>query len=659
MTDQPPSYETRDSRLDEGVHSSHTSTFQFTKLLSECNRDKEFSTSPYYQGSDPFIREPTTVELVAHLKFLKAIGELKRKICYGLLADQEELLWKAFVSNAVRRFILFISALKAGDDNSKKTVSVNYNESRANFNKIPKSPKLAATLFGLLPPLDILMVWHSFLLNPKSAYDNFARNGFLAFLFHPFPFEQIDRSISNLDYSFRPNETLQFNFHQVMNSYGCDMNYDFNGPFNPEELVLDIHCPVCEAKIAETCLSSIDNHGFADGEFTSEKLPESACNCHFSNTITHEDLRKRELFADLNNEYVLPNIYKFKSCFMNNKNDLISEVAISNKVFKNMPINLTLNVLPSNETVSLRDVIASLSKVKHDKMKPEAVFREYMSMNLLHLTIPRIDSLKITEDLVGCVIRQGRFVTKMNEINWLESPWVEQSLVRAKDRYKKYWELLNLSRTMLVPTLDIDLMWHTHQLSFHFYHNHCTAYGLSFIDHNDKLDASLLDNMFEKTAKLYRSINKEEYSTCPCWYCMAIRDKSRPTIKKLFRKNSKGSTQEYDLMYDDDFQSHASFHNAIFFPSKAAEMGRNKMNFKYEQIRKPLPFNDILLANDTRTSYLYVVPPLVPIPVAGAVFYGNGLCGGSGGCSVGSGTTTLGCAPGMCGSCGTQVNTYS
>ena len=48
------------------------------------------------------------------------------------------------------------------------------------------------------------------------------------------------------------------------------------------------------------------------------------------------------------------------------------------------------------------------------------------------------------------------------------------------DRYR-----LNI----LVPTLDIDLLWHTHQLSMYGYFRDCRTSPCHYvIDHDDKID---------------------------------------------------------------------------------------------------------------------------------------------------------------------------
>lgn len=45
-----------------------------------------------------------------------------------------------------------------------------------------------------------------------------------------------------------------------------------------------------------------------------------------------------------------------------------------------------------------------------------------------------------------------------------------------------FLDLLSSSSTLFVPTLDIDLAWHTHQLLGSLYHNDCLSHIGRFID---------------------------------------------------------------------------------------------------------------------------------------------------------------------------------
>ena len=82
---------------------------------------------------------------------------------------------------------------------------------------------------------------------------------------------------------------------------------------------------------------------------------------------------------------------------------------------------------------------------------------------------------------------------------------------------------------MLVPTLDIDLMWHTHQLWNYGYFKDCLESPChTGIDHDDTVDENKLDDGYEYTCKMYRKLFKQEYSVaivilvlCDAWLLLA------------------------------------------------------------------------------------------------------------------------------------------
>ncbi|KAG5800090.1 hypothetical protein H9Q69_000933 [Fusarium xylarioides] len=125
--------------------------------------------------------------------------------------------------------------------------------------------------------------------------------------------------------------------------------------------------------------------------------------------------------------------------------------------------------------------------------------------------------------LVDNVERQRVFVEKMNAHLWIRSPALQGTLRRAVERYERYLRLFKLyPGTMLVPALDIDLVWHTSQLSATAYLNSMEARCGRFINHDDKIKKSKLAVGNDETQTLYRIRFGEEYTVCLCWECQAI-----------------------------------------------------------------------------------------------------------------------------------------
>lgn len=123
-------------------------------------------------------------------------------------------------------------------------------------------------------------------------------------------------------------------------------------------------------------------------------------------------------------------------------------------------------------------------------------------------------------DLCAAVMRQGVFIEKMVKIDWLHSPNARDTMSRLITKYDRFIQIMGRHTTkMAVPTLDVDLAWHTHQLRPSHYYYYTVSKTAKFIDHDDKIDQDKFSRCFEWTTKTYQSMFGEVYSECTCWYC--------------------------------------------------------------------------------------------------------------------------------------------
>jgi hypothetical protein len=89
-----------------------------------------------------------------------------------------------------------------------------------------------------------------------------------------------------------------------------------------------------------------------------------------------------------------------------------------------------------------------------------------------------------------------------------------------------YMATIASTTNIAVPTLDVDvdLAWHTHQLT----PKNTTTYTLTemqrFINHDDKIPGSHLSTAVIRTAQLYGKTYCTPYAEWACWYCEATRE---------------------------------------------------------------------------------------------------------------------------------------
>src|SRR5208282_4887806 len=94
-------------------------------------------------------------------------------------------------------------------------------------------------------------------------------------------------------------------------------------------------------------------------------------------------------------------------------------------------------------------------------------------------------------DLVAASLRQREFAKRItgSECSGIDTPF---ALFKANTRYHKFLLLMNRKTASkkninLVPTLDIDLCWHTHQLVPVPYRNWCIEHLGTAINHDDTI----------------------------------------------------------------------------------------------------------------------------------------------------------------------------
>jgi hypothetical protein len=121
-------------------------------------------------------------------------------------------------------------------------------------------------------------------------------------------------------------------------------------------------------------------------------------------------------------------------------------------------------------------------------------------------------------DLVAACLRQREFVKRItgDECSGLDTPF---ALFKANTRYHKFLLLLNRKnqsnkkKINLVPTLDIDLCWHTHQLFPVPYRQWCIDHLGTTVNHDDTIGSGDLAVGLRQTSLAWFDAYRESYTT--------------------------------------------------------------------------------------------------------------------------------------------------
>jgi hypothetical protein len=107
-------------------------------------------------------------------------------------------------------------------------------------------------------------------------------------------------------------------------------------------------------------------------------------------------------------------------------------------------------------------------------------------------------------DLITAVELQEKYIEKI-----IKKPTSE--FRNSEEQYLKFMYLLKKTTATLVPSLEIDLFWHTHQLFGNEYHQFCLDNIGRRINHDSALDVQGVINGIFKTKRYWHNVYGEEY----------------------------------------------------------------------------------------------------------------------------------------------------
>ncbi|KAF7304498.1 hypothetical protein HMN09_00852200 [Mycena chlorophos] len=491
----------------------------------------------------PFVTVP---QLKDHLALLNAFAQLRARVERTSAADlgipyfppetDKERRWSLFVGFAVERFERWCLALKPA-------------HTEGGFAQI-------------FPPLDVLMVWHTYMLNPGWYAEDLLRISVLQGL------KAAGRLFS---------AALGNGLGQLLATRPTESSVNVRGWAWQTEMPFDIfaaipvmsaigkqvQCPEC-GTLTPTPYLSADGTGYLQLKFARRCANPS---CAF--IITHDALAMAKLAWDL----AMPNTGGPDSVLAGtvftpgNMNNLVHAVEVKDHLiyFKQPQQN------PVTAQVLMRVSGWTLAGLKNLLWKDLVQERR-----LYHrITAAYSDGRIFSVELVSAVLRQAGFVEKMHKLEWtkpgtFDAYQDEMALYHVIARYHAFLDLMAARpRTFLVPTLDIDLAWHTHQLRSEQYAYDTTKYVNVFVDHDDKVEENRLSTSFDDTGSAWKRRFGVEYTYCGCFLpgtsvgsrlakLMGSKDHSHTKNPSYLEPPAKTASA-----------THPSAHNAVFRPPAA------------------------------------------------------------------------------------------
>ncbi|KAI0003470.1 hypothetical protein F4779DRAFT_601953 [Xylariaceae sp. FL0662B] len=673
---------------------------------------------------------------LAHLKLLSAFQSLKEDIGYndglwgifdtralsnndrdakviekGLKFEEEtgrqlvalrEKRWALYVARAVDRYESWWNALST-DRLTEQDIEID-SEKYSSF--VHKSPALNWSNV-MLPPLDVLLVWHAHMLNPRAYLEDCMRFSLNGLWMGGMPWKLINDAIdTNFNYS-------------VSNECTATWENLTGRRWDNTDEVMDkaLKCPACSHTnhIQWTTCSRPENYKGDDPGINGEGYGDSnfACACSKCKiTLTSKFLEVARFVKDV--QGLLAHNWPMPGTILDYKTGLPTRVpqlgkirdrfgrTFPNRLIKRHLRSDLLQLLDTRPLVPLSmDTVRRLIeaairdsgviKAVEGVSGRDAVKRYRLGLDARAHTRKMMSRYwgnpsPFALELGGAVLRQGIFSEKMNKIDWLHSPAARDTMQRLIVKYGRFTRIMALNpKEIVVPTLDVDLAWHTHQLSPAIYLKWMYSKTGQFIDHDDKIDEDRLSLAFEWTSRAYQGLCGEVYSECTCWYCESIRAAHVSSVGKILgmSKNEKVSESFHASgqasLCPPDNSAHISAHNSVRFRDvdRYRDMVHRQLhlshqmhldeNYKKAQKRAQKKGRELPPRDEYYHMYwgypympyapyvypMYVTPGVYPYSDPGTAVMGSGAqgacaagaCGGSGGGCGGSG----GCGSGAAG----------
>ncbi|KAG8904961.1 hypothetical protein FRB99_000963 [Tulasnella sp. 403] len=419
-----------------------------------------------------------------------------------------EEAWHLYLVRAVWRFELWLSKVLGSPRRSGQSQETWWN---------PKD----------LPPLDVILVWHAYLLHPRTYYEDGIRYNSTLLRRGSFPLHEVARMFESDDHHV-PGSQAQERAYRWESCTGqpwvlsTSVNDD-----DPALATIQIRCPSCQEPLAANWRDET-GAGWAQQGFRT-----TCSNCGM--VVNKEAMGVAKFCDDLYKVAQSPGGRTLATMHLDEATGRpsISSAQLFNRnlldgvkksAFVPSPRAYAGNVLKwSMEEVTKRARIGFQTKLVLKKHQGTALREsppEGLQRLLAAYTIPGPYSI----DLVGAIKRHMRFVDKMVEFGWTEygrfgndSDESVAPLRRAVAQYHAFLDVMSYNHDeFMVPTLNIDLAWHTHQLLWVEYRESTTRFLGTVVDHDDAVEQENLASAFEKTSRLWTNRFNVPYTICGC-----------------------------------------------------------------------------------------------------------------------------------------------
>ncbi|KAG2218728.1 hypothetical protein INT45_006880 [Circinella minor] len=352
------------------------------------------------------------------------------------------------------------------------------------------------------PPLDIAYMWHAHMLSPFRYFEDSIRLDQAGIYKINLPLKQLYRNATGF---LDPSRTTAWELY-----YGTDEPYILT----PDTVVIGtttVECSFCSTSMECSWIE------YADWRHN-PKVGIECHICHQSTTVGTASI------ARLNEDIVTRS---FLIATRNNSGTLLEKngkirTAGKFQIQRTMAHVMELaekRLLPKRHlllpTRSMDDTIAFILKMV--SIKTHGTETQHWHRRAALLLVDALRSCyqnnpsPFSLDLIQAVGRQQDFNTKaVIKIDW-QPPF---GIARGIRQYQKFLRVIRIYPSqVMVPTLEIDLAWHTHMLHPSTYRLFTFKYTGQYVNHDDNIVPERLSEFVKDTDKAWRKINGQNLIT--------------------------------------------------------------------------------------------------------------------------------------------------
>ncbi|CAO3652200.1 unnamed protein product [Cunninghamella echinulata] len=389
------------------------------------------------------------------------------------------------------------------------------------------------------PPIDIAYIWHAHLVSPFRYYEDSIR---LKFPLISMPLEALHKQ-----YFSGPSVSSE-SFWQ---KHAPDEPFILTKEDLSKEIIMKSRCNNCESPFT---ISGLD---LGRWRYNPDNYIK-CCECQVINNMHHKALYHLINDTTKNNRMIrgttIGPIGTARIAFVQNVFFLEAKYSTENEdqsKKKSTILSHEVNITPTQtdsmdefENLHLYKLLDNQDYVKHyGHQKLEELIR------VIRLTYSDTNPSPFSLDLLQAVERQYKVSTKMLNVKWL----LPDSIVRGMRNYIHFLTLMKENNQLIaVPTLEIDVAWHTHMMHPKEYRQFTLKYIKRVINHDDTIPQVQLDKYSMDTRNAWNNAHSNNSSENSSIHS----DETNTSTKKVnkftsfFNKSKKSRGTNFEIDYN-------------------------------------------------------------------------------------------------------------